>query len=57
MKKADEKRAVKISETVQQAQLVSRIEPRYPLLALQTRKEGTVLLHAIISREGVITGD
>jgi protein TonB len=55
MKKPDEKRAVKISEPVQQAQLVSRIEPRYPLLALQTRKEGTVLLHAIISREGRIT--
>jgi protein TonB len=55
IKKSDEKRAVKISESVQQAQLVSRIEPRYPFLALQTRKEGTVLLHAIISREGVIT--
>jgi protein TonB len=55
IKKSDEKRAVKISETVQQAQLVSRIEPRYPPLALQTRKEGTVLLHAIISREGRIT--
>ena len=55
IKKSDEKRAVKISESVQQAQLVSRIEPRYPPLALQTRKEGTVLLHAIISREGRIT--
>jgi periplasmic protein TonB len=53
--KTNEKSTVKVSEGVQQAQLVSRIEPRYPLLALQTRKEGTVLLHAIISREGVIT--
>src|SRR6266550_6372596 len=54
IRKSDEKRAVKVSEPVQQAQLVSRIEPRYPPLALQTRKEGTVLLHAIISREGRI---
>jgi protein TonB len=53
--KTNEKSIVKVSEGVQQAQLVSRIEPRYPPLALQTRKEGTVLLHAIISREGRIT--
>jgi TonB family protein len=53
--KTNEKSIVKVSEGVQQAQLVSRIEPRYPPLALQTRKEGTVLLHAVISREGRIT--
>jgi protein TonB len=34
---------------------VSRIVPRYPPLAVQTRKEGTVLLHAIISIDGRIT--
>ena len=49
------KRTVKVSEGVQQAQLISRTEPRYPPLALQARKEGTVLLHAIISRDGRIT--
>ena len=49
-----EKRPVKVSEGVLQAQLVSRIEPRYPLLALQTRQAGTVILHAIISRDGRI---
>jgi TonB family protein len=49
-----EKRPVKVSEGVLQAQLVSRIEPRYPLLALQTRQTGTVVLHAIISRDGRI---
>jgi protein TonB len=49
-----EKRPVKVSEGVLQAQLVSRIEPRYPLLALQTRQAGTVVLHAIISRDGRI---
>ena len=49
-----EKRPVKVSEGVLQAQLVSRIEPRYPLLASQTRQAGTVILHAIISRDGRI---
>jgi TonB family protein len=53
--KTSEKSTVKVSEGVQQAQLVTRIEPRYPPLALQTRKEGSVLLRAIISREGRIT--
>jgi protein TonB len=49
-----EKHPVKVSEGVLQAQLVSRIEPRYPQLALQTRQSGTVVLHAIISRDGHI---
>ncbi len=53
--KSEEKRAVKISEPVQQALLIFRPEPRYPPLALQMRKEGTVRLHAIISRDGHIT--
>ena len=53
--KLEQKRPMKISEPVLQAQLISRLEPRYPPLALQTRKEGTVLLHAIISRDGRIT--
>lgn len=49
------KSIVKVSEGVLQAQLISRTEPRYPPLAVQTRKEGTVLLHAIISIDGRIT--
>jgi len=53
-RKPVEKRVVKIG-SVQQAQLISRIEPRYPPLAVQSRQEGTVLLHAIISVEGRIT--
>jgi protein TonB len=40
---------------MQQAQLTSRVEPRYPAIAIQTITEGTVLLHAIISRNGRIT--
>ncbi len=50
-----EKQTVKVSEGVEQAQLITRIEPQYPVLARQTRTQGTVFLHAIISREGRIT--
>jgi protein TonB len=50
-----EKQIVKVSEGVEQAQLVSRIEPQYPVLAKETRTQGTVFLRAIISREGRIT--
>jgi protein TonB len=49
-----EKRPVKASGGVMQAQLISRVEPRYPALAVQTRQSGTVVLHAIISRDGRI---
>jgi protein TonB len=50
-----EKHPLKVSEGVLEAQLISRNEPRYSPLALQTKTEGTVLLHAFISREGRIT--
>jgi protein TonB len=49
------KRPLKVSEGVLAAQLISRVEPRYPVLAEQTRTQGTVQLHAIISRDGRIT--
>jgi periplasmic protein TonB len=55
IKKPEDKRALRVSGPVQQAQLISRVEPRYPIIALQTKREGTVLLHAIISRDGRIT--
>jgi protein TonB len=55
IKQAEERRAVRVSEPIQQAQLIARLQPRYPPLALQTRKEGTVVLHAVISRDGRIT--
>jgi periplasmic protein TonB len=54
IKKPEEKRVVRVSEPMQQAQLIARIVPRYPPLAVQTRTEGTVLLHAIISVDGRI---
>jgi len=50
-----EKRPVKVSEGILEAQLISRIEPRYPPLALQLKQGGTVVLHAIISRDGRIS--
>lgn len=53
-KRNAEKRPLKLSEPVVEAQIISRIEPRYPPLPLQMRKSGTVILHAIISRDGRI---
>jgi len=55
IKKESQNRPLKLSEPIVQAQLISRVEPRYPVLAQQTRQEGTVILHAIISRDGRIT--
>jgi protein TonB len=45
---------LRISEPIQQAMLIYRVEPRYPPLALQIRLEGTVRLHAIVGRDGVV---
>jgi len=54
IKKSVEKKPLKMSEPVVEALLISRIEPRYPPLALQIRLQGTVRLQAIISRDGRI---
>lgn len=59
----EKKQRYVISEFQQMAQLVTRVEPIYPHLAIQTHREGRVELHAIISTEGriesleVISGD
>ena len=50
-----EKHPVKLSEGVLAAQLISRIEPLYPIIAIQTKTEGTVRLHAIVDKDGRIT--
>lgn len=42
------------SEGVQAAMLIRRIEPVYPALAIQTRREGRVELRAIIATDGSI---
>ncbi len=55
IRKPDDNRPVKLSEGVVQAQMISRIEPRYPPLAQQIKLQGAVVLHAIISRDGNIT--
>jgi protein TonB len=53
----------RISAGVQAAMLIRRVEPIYPRLAIQTRREGSVELHAVISTDGsiqsleVISGD
>jgi protein TonB len=57
------KERVRVSEMQQMAQLTTRVEPRYPQLAIQIQREGRVELHALISMEGriesleVISGD
>jgi len=43
-----------VSELLQMAQLVTRVEPTYPTVAIQTRREGRVELHAIIATDGTI---
>lgn len=43
-----------LSEPVQAAMLIRRIEPIYPPLARQIRREGRVELHAIIASDGTI---
>ena len=50
-----EKRPVHVSEGILEGQLISRVEPQYPVIAVQTKTEGEVRLHAIISRDGRIT--
>jgi periplasmic protein TonB len=42
----------RVSEGVEEALLVDRVQPLYPPLALQMHLEGTVRLHAIIGRDG-----
>lgn len=45
---------VRKSEGVQEALLVHRVTPEYPILARQARIEGKVVLRAIIGRDGTI---
>jgi periplasmic protein TonB len=54
---------LRLSEAVIAARLIRRVQPVYPTLAIQIRREGRVELHAIISSDGsiesleVVTGD
>jgi periplasmic protein TonB len=40
---------------VEDAKLLVRIQPVYPVLAVQTRTQGNVILHAIIGKEGEVS--
>lgn len=44
----------KMSEPVQAAMLIHRVQPEYPTLAKQLHREGRVELHAIIATDGTI---
>jgi len=50
----NERRKVAVSEGVQAARLIHRVEPRYPPLAIQTRTEGKVVLRALIGTDGTM---
>jgi protein TonB len=45
---------IRVSAPIQEARLIHRVEPEYPVLALQSRLEGRVELRAIIARDGTI---
>jgi protein TonB len=47
---------VRVSAGVTSGLLVRKVNPVYPALARQARIQGTVLLRAVISKEGSITG-
>ncbi|HLY92289.1 MAG TPA: TonB family protein [Candidatus Angelobacter sp.] len=47
-------RRVRVSTGVSLGLLQKRVEPLYPMIALKARLQGTVLLHAVISKEGRI---
>src|SRR5580658_2315069 len=47
---------VRVSQGVSAGLLVRRVQPNYPPLARQARIQGTVVLHAVISKDGSIEG-
>jgi periplasmic protein TonB len=47
---------IRVSQGVSAGLLVRRVQPNYPPLARQARIQGTVVLRAVISKDGSITG-
>ncbi len=45
---------IRVSQPVQAARLMHRVEPRYPALMRQIRRSGRVELRAIIARDGTV---
>jgi len=43
------------TSVIMEGNLIHKVEPQYPLIAKQLHIEGTVIVKAIISRDGVIT--
>src|SRR5437763_12512714 len=52
--KAATPQRVRVSQGVTQGLLIRKIQPNYPPLARQARIQGSVLLQAVISKEGAI---
>jgi len=54
---------VRVSQGVSQGLLIKRVQPKYPEKARENRIQGSVVLHAMISKAGdiadlsVVTGD
>lgn len=46
---------IRLGGNVEEAKLIARIQPVYPVLAVQTRTQGNVILHAIIGKEGDVS--
>lgn len=45
---------VRVGGSVQRAKLIRQVRPRYPVLAVQARIQGTVILEATISEQGSV---
>ena len=45
---------LKVSSGVAQGSLIRQVNPRYPQQAVQARVEGTVVLHAVIGKDGSV---
>lgn len=52
---AEPVKRVRISQGVTQGLVITKIEPKYPKIALAAHVTGSVVLHAIISKRGEIT--
>ena len=46
---------VPVTSTIEAAKLISRVQPVYPVIAIQARIQGNVVLHAIIGRDGQVS--
>ena len=46
---------VPVTSTIEAAKLISRVQPAYPVIAIQARIQGNVVLHAIIGGDGRVS--